>query len=168
MVNCSLHYLCPMKKIDQNLINAVGEKARLSPRRRMNHNFHPVLSDPLQRLLNVMEPLSYIRPHKHENPDKVEAFILLKGRMVVVEFNTDGSVADHILLDPLNGNYGVEIAPRTFHTIIALESGTTVYEVKNGPYDPIDDKNFASWAPLEGDPGVDNYLNGILARLGYQ
>lgn len=133
----------------------------------MNHNFHPILSDPLQRLLNVMEPLSYIQPHKHENPDKVEAFILLKGRLVVVEFNADGSVADHLLLDPLQGNYGAEIAPRTFHTIIPLDAGTTVYEVKNGPYDPIDDKNFASWAPAEGSGEASEYLRDLLMKVYY-
>lgn len=154
-----------MISIDDTLIEKVASKARHAARRRMNHNFHPALSDPLQRLLNVMEPLSYIRPHKHENPDKVEAFILLRGRMVVVEFNPDGSVADHILLDPLNGSYGVEIAPRTFHTIIALESGTTVYEVKNGPYDPVDDKNFASWAPKEGSGEAPEYLRDLLMNV---
>lgn len=154
-----------MIKIDQSLILKISARAIEAPRRRMNHNFHPVLSDPLQRLLNVMEPLSYIRPHKHENPDKVEAFILLRGRMVVVEFNPDGSVSDHILLDPLNGSYGVEIAPRTFHTIIALESGTTVYEVKNGPYDPVDDKNFASWAPKEGSGEAPEYLRDLLMNV---
>lgn len=154
-----------MISIDDTLIEKIASKARHAPRRRMNHNFHPALSDPLQRMLNVMEPLSYIRPHKHENPDKVEAFILLKGRIVVVEFNPDGSVFDHLLLDPLNGNYGVEIAPRTFHTIVALESGTTVYEVKNGPYDPVDDKNFASWAPPEGSGEAPEYLRDLLMKV---
>ncbi len=156
-----------MIPIDNILIDVIGSKARISPRRRMNHNFHPVLSDPLQRMLNVMEPLSYIRPHKHENPDKVEAFILLCGRLVVVEFNPDGTVADHILLDPTIGNYGVEIAPRVFHMIIPLENETTVYEVKNGPYDPIDDKNFASWAPKEGTPQAEDYLRNLLDKCNY-
>jgi len=155
-----------MIKIDKALLESVAAKARQSQRQRMNHNFHPELSDPLQRMLNVMEPFSYIRPHKHENPDKVETFVLLTGRMLVVEFNPDGTVSDQMLLDPSMGSFGAEIPPKTFHTIIPLEPCTAVYEVKNGPYNPIDDKNFASWAPGESDPGCVDYLEGIVERLG--
>jgi len=36
----------------------------------------------------------------------------------------------------------------------------------NSSYKPIDDKNFASWAPKEGEPFVREYLDGILVRLG--
>ena len=47
------------------------------------------------------------------------------------------------------GNYGVEIPVGTWHSLIALEEDTLVYEVKDGPYSPEDDKNFAVWAPKE-------------------
>jgi hypothetical protein len=50
------------------------------------------------------------------------------------------------------------ISPGIWHTVIALESGSVVYEVKDGPYSPIDDKNFASWAPKEGDPECGKFL----------
>jgi cupin fold WbuC family metalloprotein len=86
--------------------------------------------------------------------------------MLVVEFNTDGTIADHLLLDTSLGVFGAEIPPKTFHTIIPLESCTAVYEVKNGPYHPINDKDFASWAPREGETGCIDYLNGIIKRLG--
>ena len=151
-----------MIKIDKALIESVGEQALQSPRRRLNHNFHRELSDPLQRLLNIIEPLSYIRPHKHENPDKVEAFVLLRGRLLITEFHPDGRIAEACIADPANGLFGVEIPPRTFHMIIALEPLTVVYEVKNGPYDPIDVKNFAPWAPKEGSPEAEFYLRKII------
>jgi len=155
-----------MIKIENDLLNEVSVKAKNSSRRRMNHNFHKDYSDTLQRLLNVMEPFSYIQPHKHESPDKREVFLILKGRMAVVEFNETGIITDHILLDPLMGTYGAEIAERTYHTIIALDPGTVAFEVKDGPYNAIDDKNFAPWAPKEGDPGARKYLKGILQKTG--
>jgi len=151
--------------INDDLINPVMDKAKTSPRRRMNHNFHPQLDDPLQRMLNCLEPGTYIPPHKHENPDKSEAFILLKGKLLVLEFDNDGQVTAHALLEAGSGTYGAEIAPRVFHCIIALEPGTVVYEVKNGPYSPIDDKNFASWAPKEGDEGCRMYLENLARQF---
>ena len=70
------------------------------------------------------------------------------------------------MLDPLDGIFGAEIPERTFHTLIALDPGSVVYEIKDGPYNPIDDKNFAPWAPKEGEPGAREYLDLILSRIG--
>ena len=155
-----------MIRIDSQLLDKTSAKAKTSPRRRMNYNFHENLDDKLQRMLNAMEPFSYIQPHKHETPDKREVFFALRGRFVVIEFDELGNVTDHILLDPLKGNFGAEIPERTFHTIIALDPDTVAYEVKDGPYTPIDDKNFASWAPKEGAAEIDNYLKSLLEKTG--
>ncbi len=157
-----------MIRIDDQLIDGLTKKARQSERKRINHNFHKVLSDTLQRLLNVMEPDTYVRPHKHENPDKREAFLVLQGRALVVEFDDTGIVTDFFLLDPVKGKFGVEISERTWHTVIALDKDTVIYEVKDGPYDPIDDKNFASWAPGEYTEEAKEYNRQLLKKLKIQ
>ena len=151
--------------INDDFIQPVVDKAHASPRRRMNHNFHPQLDDPLQRMLNCLEPGTYIQPHKHENPDKCEAFILLKGKVLVVEFDADGNVMSHAVLEAGTGVYGAEIAPRVYHCIIPLEPGSVVYEVKDGPYSPLDDKNFAAWAPKEGADGCRAYMEQLKKQL---
>lgn len=151
--------------INDKLIRPVIAKANVSPRWRMNYNFHPKLDDPLQRMLNCLEPDTYIQPHKHENPDKCEAFILLKGKILVVEFDNVGHVVSHAVLEAGTGTYGAEIAPRIYHCIIALETGSVVYEVKNGPYSPLDDKNFATWAPREGEDGCKAYKEYLINTL---
>jgi len=115
-------------------------------------------------MLNAIEPGSYVQPHKHENPDKREVFLLLKGKLAVVFFNNDGAVTEHIILDNRE-NFGVEIPPSVWHTIIALETGTVVYEIKDGPYSPADDKNFASWAPRERDKNCTAYLKSVMLKL---
>jgi cupin fold WbuC family metalloprotein len=154
-----------MIKIDNHLIRMISEQAQSSQRQRKNYNFHKIAADPFQRLINAIEPYSYIQPHKHEYPDKREVFFVLKGRMLVVEFNNDGEIIDHIVLDALNGNIAVEIPERTWHTIISLETGSVSYECKDGPYDPDDDKNFAIWAPKEGDGNCNAYIDEILSML---
>ncbi|MDO9511496.1 MAG: WbuC family cupin fold metalloprotein [Bacteroidales bacterium] len=154
-----------MKRIDEKLIASVSIKAQQSSRLRMNLNFHDGDSDSCHRMLNAIEPGSYIQPHKHENPDKAEAFFSLKGRIAVVEFDDDGNITDSIILDPSRGNFGAEVLPRTWHMIFSLDEGSVAYEVKHGPYDVSIDKKFASWAPAEGDEGVDTYLEEIRKKV---
>lgn len=116
-------------------------------------------------MVNAIEPFSYIHPHKHENPDKREVFIILRGRLAAIFFNEKGEVSEHFILDNKGKNYGVEIPPRTWHTFISLESGTVVYELKDGPYFPLNDKNFAPWAPRENDPKCRDYIKKLCEEL---
>ncbi|MBC8316071.1 MAG: WbuC family cupin fold metalloprotein [Bacteroidales bacterium] len=157
-----------MIRIDKSLLDHVSQQAKESPRGRMNYNFHKEYSDRLQRLLNAIEPYSYIQPHKHEDPDKREVFTVLRGRLLVVEFDNHGEIANHMIVDPKQGSFGAEIPERIYHAISALEPGTIVYEVKDGPYSPIDDKNFASWAPKEGTAETTLYIQEIFQQLGIQ
>ena len=157
-----------MIKINETFISTTSEKAKKSSRRRQNFNFHKEDSATLQRMLNALELDTYIQPHKHENPDKVEAFFVLRGRILVVEFDDEGNITEHIVLDSRKGNYGAEIAPRTWHTIICLEPGSVAYEVKDGPYNAAVDKNFAPWAPAEGDKNCTAYLTEILEKLNVE
>lgn len=151
--------------IDKTLTEKLAGEAAVLSRKRKNHNFHRDLSDPINRMMHAMEPETYVQPHKHENPDKREVFIILKGRVAVVEFSDSGEIREHVVLDPKTGHYGAEIHPRTWHTLIVLEKGTLVYEVKDGPYDPADDKCFAPWAPAEGEAGTEEYKKKLLDQL---
>jgi cupin fold WbuC family metalloprotein len=146
------------KIVSSELLNELVKKAKNSPRGRINHNFHDDLCDPINRMLNAFEPGTYIQPHKHENPDKREVFIVLRGSLVVVFFDNSGTPTDFVLLDRDKGNYAVEIPVEAWHSVFALVSGTVVYEVKDGPYFPMNDKNFASWAPKEGESECAEYL----------
>jgi len=157
-----------MIKIDQALITGLAEIARNSTRKRINHNFHTEASDPLQRLLNVMHPGTYLRPHKHENPDKREVFIALKGKFLALEFDDEGKVADFMILDPAVGNYAAEVPARTYHSIICLEPDSVIYELKDGPYDVRDDKYFAPWAPKEGENTCNQFIRNILQQVGIE
>lgn len=154
-----------MIKINNDIFDRLSAEARTSPRGRKNYNYHTYAADPLQRLLNAMEPGTYVRPHKHEEPDKREVFIAFRGKICVVEFDDTGNITDHTVLDWSDGNPAVEIAERTYHTVISLKTGSVAYEVKDGPYDPADDKHFAKWAPAEGSPESQAYLEALIQKL---
>lgn len=151
--------------INNTCLDEVTRQAREGSRLRKNLNFHVESSDPLQRMLNAIEPGTYVCPHKHEDPDKREVFVILRGRVLVVEFSTTGDVVNYTILDPEDGVYAVEIAPRVFHAMYSLVTGSVVYEIKDGPYSPLNDKHFASWAPREGQPGCQVYLSQLLQKI---
>lgn len=153
-----------MKIINSDLLTNTSGKASLSSRKRKNFNFHEHLSDSINRMLNAIEPGSYVQPHKHENPDKREIFILLKGKLAVVFFDELGNIKKKIILDGVD-NIGVEIEPRVWHTIISLQKGTVVYEVKDGPYMPENDKCFAEWAPKENEKESEAFLKELIKDL---
>lgn len=150
-----------VKIISPQTLDDLTLKAVSSSRRRLNLNYHDDLADPMNRMLNAFEPGTYIQPHKHENPDKREVFIVLRGSLVVVIFDDSGNPVDFILLDLHKGNYAVEVEPKVWHSVISLEAGTVVYEIKDGPYIQPIDKNFASWAPKEGDENCGEYLTRL-------
>lgn len=135
---------------DSDLLQLI-EGARSSRRKRLNHNLHPAHEDPVQRLCNALEPGTYVRPHRHPEPGKWELFVLLKGEAAVLLFSDSGQVTYRITLSVQGPNRIIEIPPNTWHTLVALQSGTVLFEVKQGPYSALTDKDFASWAPQEDD-----------------
>lgn len=133
--------------INEALLNETTERAKQSPRLRMNHNFHERLDDPVNRMLNALEPDTYIRPHRHLDPDKDEIFLLLRGRVAVFLFENDGNISGMQILDPKEGVYGAEIKAGTWHSLLVLESGSVIYEIKEGPFVPLAADHFAPWSP---------------------
>lgn len=82
---------------------------------------------PIHRLLNALEPGTYLPPHRHT--DKEETYLVCAG--VCWHFYDDaGNVTDKVCLNPSEGKYGLEIPSNTWHSIIALESGTVILKLK--------------------------------------
>jgi cupin fold WbuC family metalloprotein len=158
-----------MIPINQELLNQLIEQARTNPRKRTNFNFHRSSSETMHRMLNAMEPHTYVRPHKHQDPDKNEAFIVLKGKVAVITFEESGKIKDCLVLEAGQGKFGVEISPGTIHTLVCLDTGTVLYEVKDGPYDEKTDKKFAHFAPDESNQlaGL-TYLRELYQKLSLE
>ena len=144
--------------IDQTLLAEVSGEAQQAPRRRKNRNFHPADDYPGHRLLNAIEPDSYVVPHRHLDPTKDESIICLRGRLGVVVFCPSGEVDRNILLEAAGGNVGVDIPHGVYHTVLALESGTVFFEAKAGPYVPLAVEERAQWAPAEGELAASDFL----------
>lgn len=147
-----------MKIITRELVAQVSAEAKQNPRLRQNHNLHQSDESRCHRLLNAIEPGSYIRPHRHLDPEKDEAFILLNGRLGIVTFTDDGEVSGTVVLSHASGNLAVDIPHGVCHTALSLEPGTVFYEAKAGPYRPLSESETFSWAPEEKDPQAPGFM----------
>lgn len=152
-----------MKLITETLLDEVTAQARKSPRLRMNYNFHETMEAPIHRMLNALEPGTYLVPHRH--PDKEEVYLVLRGSLFAILFDEEGNVTEKIILNPTIGNYGIEIPAGVWHSIVVLEPGTVIYEIKQGPFSPLTPENIAPWAPDPADrEGADAYMKRMIER----
>jgi cupin fold WbuC family metalloprotein len=150
--------------LDQALIDRTLERAKNSPRLRTNHNFHASPEANPHRFLNAFSRNSYCAPHRHSSPPKSESFLALRGEVAFFLFDDGGEVREaHVL--GRDGLLGIEVEAGEWHTVATLTDTAICYEVKPGPWDPSNDKEFAPWAPREGDPRAPAYLESLLARV---
>ena len=150
-----------MIRIVNEELDRLVETAGTSPRGRMNYNIHPSPEARVQRFFNAFESDTYVRPHRHAEPERFELFLCIRGRGAAIVFDEAGTVTDTAILSTEGKCIGVEIPPNTWHTIISLTPGTIFFEVKEGPYRPLSDKEFAKWSPEPGAPEQDDYLRGL-------
>ena len=151
--------------INRELFDRVSAEARVAPRRRKNFNFHADEADASHRLLNAMEPDSYIPPHCHLEASKDESIIALAGRFGMVFFDREGNVTGTVSLAPGGEAVGVNIPHGVFHSVVALEPGSIFFEAKAGPYRALEPAEKAAWAPAEGEPGAAVYLEFLRAMF---
>jgi cupin fold WbuC family metalloprotein len=149
--------------VNRALLEDLIERAKRSPRLRINHNFHASAEDNPHRFLNVMVKGTYVTPHRHLDPPKAESFLVLEGEVAFFIFDEAGHVVSTEVLG--NDPIGIDLAPGVWHTLTPLSAHAVCYEVKPGPYLAANDKDFALWAPREGDPGVAAYLESLLSTV---
>lgn len=140
-----------MKRIETSDLAALSREAAVSQRLRANRNLHEALDEPVQRMLNAFEPGTYVRPHRHAEPPKWELFLALSGAAACLTFDDTGTITERCDLTAGGPQFGVEIPAGTWHSLVALEPGTVLFELKEGPYQPLADKDFAAWAPAEAE-----------------
>ncbi len=157
-----------MKIFSADYLNELTAQAQGSPRKRQHRNIHQSYQDPCQRLFNAIEPGSYIRPHRHVSDPRDELLVAVRGLMALVMFDEQGVVTGVVRFGSEKHGHdtavGVEVLANTWHTVIALEAGSLLLEVKAGPFDPNQPKDLAPWAPQEGSPMALDYLSQLIER----
>ena len=153
-----------LEKLNERIIEETLQKARNSIRKRAIYCFH-TSNNEIQRMVNAFLIDRYVQPHKHENPDKYDFCYILKGELAVVSFNDKNEISDSVILEEKGANKFVVVPPKVWHTSICLSNESVVYEMREGPYDPKTNKQFALWAPPEGSLEAKTYLESLKRQL---
>lgn len=167
------------EQIPQALPNATGDVfhlepaaidhaldlSRMSPRRRIILPLHRTQDARVQRMLNFLQPDTYITPHRHAADHAVESILLMRGGIDFLIFDDSGTPVQRIPLAAGEGNALVDIEPGVWHSFVVARPDTVLFETKKGPYSRAQDKEFAPWAPAEDEPGALDWLHRCNQRL---
>ena len=135
---------------DRKVLDELTQRAKESPRLRMNLDLRNSPEDGSQRMLNALEPGTVLPIHRHRTTSEV--VVMLRGRAVQYLYDEQGRETDAVLLaaGALDGDGvpgavpGMTISKGQWHKLVALESGTVIFEAKDGPYEPIGPEDILS------------------------
>lgn len=147
--------------VSQTLLDRLSAEAAAHPRRRKNLNFHDSDEAACHRLLNAVEPDTYIQPHRHLGEGKDETVAVLRGRLGLVFFDETGRIVSAHEMAPDGDAVAVHVPRGLWHTWVVLAPRTVFLESKAGPYRPFAPEERAPWAPPEGHPDAAAYAANL-------
>jgi cupin fold WbuC family metalloprotein len=148
-------------RLEPDMMKQGLQASKESPRLRMILPIHRKQEAEVQRLINFLQPGTYIRPHKHPLPHATESIVLLSGSIRFFTFNDHGSILTDHLLKHSEAPQIIDIEPGTWHSFLVVEPDTILFECKKGPYNAKTDKEFAGWAPEEGSESVHRWMKSL-------
>ena len=119
--------------IDNKILDELTAKAKASSRLRCNLDLRNSAEDQSQRMLNAIEPGSPLPIHRHQKSS--ETVVCLRGQLVWEYYDEFGNRTETIELSPNGPIVALNVPRGQWHTVKALESGSVIMEVKDGPYE---------------------------------
>ena len=120
-------------KITQAVLDKLTVLAKASPRLRMNMDLRNSDKDQSQRMLNAIEPGSVVPIHRHRYTS--ETVVCLRGRLVEEYYDDlERICTEAIEISPNGPVVALNIPAGQWHTLRAVESGSVIIEIKDGPY----------------------------------
>ena len=75
---------------------------------------------------------------------------MLQGTIGLLLFNSEGDIQQQLHLSAKGPTHGIEIAEDQFNNLEALEADSMIFELKQEPYQPAQDKDFLNGFLKEG------------------
>lgn len=116
------------------ILDDLSAQAKASPRLRMNFDLRNSPNDQSQRMLNALEPGTVMPIHRHRHSS--ETVVVLRGKVKWVYYNDKKEVTDTFIVAPGSDLVGLSVPMGQWHSLECLETGTVIFESKDGPYEP--------------------------------
>ena len=126
--------------IGKEILDELTDKAKTSERLRCNLDMRNSADDQSQRMLNALEPGTVMPIHRHKTTS--ETCICIRGHFEEYFYDENGNLTDTI--DMVPGGVVLNIEKGQWHSLKCLESGTVLFETKDGPYHPLEEDDTLS------------------------
>ena len=123
--------------IDKIILDELSARAKASPRLRMNMDLRNSSEDGSQRMLNALEPGTVMPVHRHRGSS--ETVVVLRGRIQWVFYDEAGNETERVTLDANGEPRMLNVEKDRWHSLVCLESGSVLYESKDGAYHPLEE-----------------------------
>ena len=123
--------------ITQQILDELTAKAKASERLRCNLDMRNSAGDQSQRMLNALEPGTIMPIHRHHGSS--ETVVILRGNICWHFFDEKGNKTESIVLDANGEPRMLNVEKDRWHSLECLESGSVLYESKDGPYHPLEE-----------------------------
>lgn len=122
-------------RFDKELLDALTEEAKQSPRLRMNRDMRTSPADSSQRMLNALEPGTELPIHRHRKT--TETVVILRGSATQYFYDDEGHITETFTITAGTPDCGMQVEQGRWHRLVSHESGTIIFEAKDGAYEPI-------------------------------
>ena len=123
--------------ITKDILDELTEKAKASPRLRCNLDLRNSAEDQSQRMLNALEPGTVMPIHRHHTSS--ETVVILRGKIKWIFYDEHGNETEIVTLDANGESRMLNVERDRWHSLVCLESGSVLYESKDGPYHPLEE-----------------------------
>lgn len=126
--------------ITKEILDELTAKANVNPRLRQSLDLRNSPDDLSQRMINALEPGTVMPIHRHKGSS--ETCICIRGHFEEYFYDENGNLTETI--DMVPGGVVLNIEKGQWHSLKCLESGTVLFEAKDGAYRPLDEDEIMS------------------------
>ena len=126
-------------KIDDTFLDDLTAQVKANPRLRQSYDLRTTSEDKSQRMLNALEPCTVIPIHRHRNSS--ETMVIVRGKLIERFYDDAGNLTDEFLMEPCGEYPMVQIRAGQWHSLEVLDSGTVIFEAKDGKYMPLSEED---------------------------
>lgn len=121
--------------INNKLLDELTIHAKQNPRLRQAYDLRNSVNDMSQRMLNALEPGTVLPVHRHKTTNEVTCVV--RGRVRQNMYDEYGKLIESFVASA-EGFPNFYVTPiGMWHNTECLESGTVIFEAKDGAYVPL-------------------------------
>ena len=123
--------------ITKEILDELIEQAKNNPRLRQAMDLRNSPEDGSQRMLNALEPGTIMPIHRHHG--STETVVVLRGKIKWMFYDNGGKETESVTLDANGWPRMLNVERDRWHSLECMESGSVLYESKDGPYHPLEE-----------------------------